>query len=495
MLELNISNVSNLDNLEKFLKLSGISKNEICITGSGVFTLYGVIKNSDIDFIGTNSARKKLEIYAKKHNLYLKNESWGNFRFGNVELKGDLNPSMPNRYTILKKNLTDDELIFNEKYHVVINGFKFLLPELVFSLKILLRRDKDMIHLTQIENSGLYESINWDWSKVILKSPWERKSQLKKTLINFSFQCMNLVYERNFPLLLSKSNKFILKVSNHLKDKYFNSYKNKNKLFLDIKNKNKNNFIFIQNLLSNQYDSRGNFIKYDLINKINKSNFQNFKFKNLILNRNGKINSFSIKNTDNNCHSAFKFSWSLIPFIKSYPISFYEKNFSKEYSLELQTLKNNLLINTGTSFKSVIWIPTNKNLSLIKNEIKKIYNIIGINKISLDNHLLRDFIEEIYELDTRSEKWLRDLKCFYLMKSNSFNNEIYLLDIEVPNPKFMYSQNQVIEKNLYQLKMDLRKKINFFSEDYIYTLDIHFADNFENNLHINKIINKYSQAK
>ena len=177
MSDLKLSKVFYLEEFEKLLKKLKIPRNEICIIGSSVFALMGIKNNGDIEFVASKKIRKKINRIADEGNLathVIKKLEF--FEFGKIIFSENIHSSRYDRYQDL--GFTDEDLIFNPENHIEINGFKFLRPEIAFSLKILDRREKDIEHIRIIENSGLFNNKMWDWNKVVLVEPWNKKITL-----------------------------------------------------------------------------------------------------------------------------------------------------------------------------------------------------------------------------------------------------------------------------------------------------------------------------
>ena len=120
-------NSDNLLELESYLKLNHISKENICLVGSTTLSLIGVREHHDIDFV----------LHSKYKSPNLSSHS--------------LIEQANNPWSTL---FTDDELIENSTLHIIYNGFKFVIPELVYHKKIWHNRDKDKCDIFELKDGS-----------------------------------------------------------------------------------------------------------------------------------------------------------------------------------------------------------------------------------------------------------------------------------------------------------------------------------------------------
>ena len=120
-----------LDEIDRFISEKGIKKDNICIVGSAVFSIYGLRENNDIYFIILPSEMKRI-----KKNYKVKIGLCG---YCSMDENIDI---YKNRYYVL--GITDD-IIFNEKLFFYYKGYKVVLPEIELSYKYIKKRKKDLI--------------------------------------------------------------------------------------------------------------------------------------------------------------------------------------------------------------------------------------------------------------------------------------------------------------------------------------------------------------
>ena len=149
-------NPIDISRVEDFLSINDIKKTDICLVGSISLAAIGVRDNNDIDLILTSTIKKK--------------------KFNNIN---------PNQIDIVRSPwsslFTDDEIIVNPDLHNIVNGFKIVIPELVYHKKIWLNRSKDQADILEL-NEYAKSSVLWNWR--IINSNLPRK--------NISKKCKNL---------------------------------------------------------------------------------------------------------------------------------------------------------------------------------------------------------------------------------------------------------------------------------------------------------------
>lgn len=136
------TNVRHIDDLRKFIKSSSIEIGDTCIVGSSILAKYGLRQNNDIDLAVLPTERGKISQSALPNNVDICNE----------------------RYSCM--DLTDRDLINNDNYHIIDDGFKFALPEIESSFKYRRWKDKDKRDLSLMREKFLSgDDYDWDWNK------------------------------------------------------------------------------------------------------------------------------------------------------------------------------------------------------------------------------------------------------------------------------------------------------------------------------------------
>ena len=94
--------------LENYLRLNKISKEKICLVGSATLSLVGIRKHIDIDIVIHSKYTKRK--FSQHPFIERVNNPWSTL-------------------------FSDDDLIENSDLYILYNGFKFVIPELIYHKK------------------------------------------------------------------------------------------------------------------------------------------------------------------------------------------------------------------------------------------------------------------------------------------------------------------------------------------------------------------------
>ena len=125
--------------LENYLKLNKISKEDICLVGSTTLSLIGIRKHNDIDIV--------------IHSKYTNQKTFSQHPF--IE-------RVNNPWSTL---FSDDNLIENSDLYILYNGFKFVIPELIYHKKIWHNRVKDQSDIIELNEYAKMHK-NWNWKLI-----------------------------------------------------------------------------------------------------------------------------------------------------------------------------------------------------------------------------------------------------------------------------------------------------------------------------------------
>lgn len=112
--------------LEKFWRENGICPDECCIIGGLVYNAYGLREHGDIDFVTTTEVIDRL-----KQKYEVKQEHCLLIPFCVDGEEGDIKIS---RFAPL--GVGDDDIVNNNKYHIVYDGLKVLRFELAYAIRL-----------------------------------------------------------------------------------------------------------------------------------------------------------------------------------------------------------------------------------------------------------------------------------------------------------------------------------------------------------------------
>jgi len=132
--------INHFEKLDAFIQKNDLKKRDFCFVGSSILAEKDLRNNGDIDIAIIPSKRSKIDIESLSQDLSIAKE----------------------RYSWME--ITDKDLIENEKLHYEVEGYKFARPELVYSYKKRRKWEKDEIDKELIEESLIQNnSFNWDW--------------------------------------------------------------------------------------------------------------------------------------------------------------------------------------------------------------------------------------------------------------------------------------------------------------------------------------------
>jgi len=152
--------------LEKYLKLNEISKEDICLVGSTTLSLIGIRKHNDIDIV----------IHSKYTTNSLSKHSF-------IE-------RVNNPWSTL---FSDDNLIENSDLYILFNGFKFVIPELIYHKKKWHNRVKDQSDIIELnEYAKMHKNWNWKLIEHALPKPLFFKIIFRKFQNRFQLYINNL---------------------------------------------------------------------------------------------------------------------------------------------------------------------------------------------------------------------------------------------------------------------------------------------------------------
>jgi len=126
--------------LESILNEHDLDKEDICLVGSMSLSVRGLREHGDIDFC-------------------VRSDKWDQIDSMSLDEDGFVGMTKE-RYSEI--DLSDDELIENDAYHDIIDGFKVVRPEITFSYKKLRDLSKDERDVELLEQYSM-STDDWNW--------------------------------------------------------------------------------------------------------------------------------------------------------------------------------------------------------------------------------------------------------------------------------------------------------------------------------------------
>tara|TARA_B110000003_G_C16649310_1_gene533486 strand:+ start:1381 stop:2775 length:1395 start_codon:yes stop_codon:yes gene_type:complete len=460
--------VDDLYSLEKYLILNNISKEDVCLVGSTTLSLIGIREHNDIDIVvHSNHHDKQLT----KHQIIEQvNIPWSTL-------------------------FLDDNLIENSDLHILYDGFKFVIPELIYHKKIWHNRVKDQSDIIELKEYAKMHD-NWDWKliedalpkssffKVILKKNTNRFHLYNERLRNY-FRYDASLHEDAFQMiptahLLAKQivnnsfNRYDLIVRFMAIDSFLNAKKESFDLYEKMQEKRggsayKNPWKVFQSLISNFKNNGANPAYPILVNK-----------------------DLHIVDGAHRLACALYFN---VPFIavkinkkldfSPYGIDWFENNnFSYEEIEVIQQKKNKIFQNNNLYFEVVLWPSVLQYFNEIETLIKEKY-IIQSSTDYKDISNFTSYIKALYKIDDIKD-WKVDLK---IKGMSSYPKDIRVLKIEILEPEFRKKENgQLISRKVEDLKKEIRSKYKSKVDNYFHDIIIHIGDNYSHTKKSNKLI-------
>ena len=444
--------------LEKYLKLNEISKEDICLVGSTTLSLIGIRKHNDIDIV----------IHSKYASNSLSQHSF-------IE-------RVNNPWSSL---FSDDNLIENSDLYILYNGFKFVIPELIYHKKKWHNRIKDQSDIIELnEYAKMYKNWNWKLIEHELPKPSFLKNIFRKLQNRFNLYLNYLKNYFRYDTSLHSDGFQMIPTSSLLAkqvvDHRFNRY--------DIIVR----YMAIDSFLN--YENEGiNLYEKMQKNRGGSAHTNPLKvFKELItsFNNNGVDSNYPIL-VNKDLHivdGAHRLACALYfnePFIaikinnkldhSPYGISWFRSNnFStEELDLMLQR-KQQILISNQLYFEIVLWPPVSQYFDEIEKFIKEQYTVYS----SADYKDIPEFntyIKALYKIDDIKD-WKVDLK---IKGMSVYPKDIRVIKIEILEPRFRKKGNgQLISEEVETLKKQIRESYKEKLDNYFHDIIIHIGDNY-----------------
>lgn len=496
-----------LDQLQNVIDKYDISRDDICICGSSILSIFNLKLNNDLDIIIRPQARKILiRKYEKELNILLS---------GAICYNENIQSSL-SRYEIV--GVSDNEIINSSKYYFLYNGWKCARIELEIAAKIKKKREKDIEDIKRAEEF-LSNYTDFDWT-LFCKCISINKSYQKRLMdflikgiktfsshpkiifrkfINFVQECRGVLccsLSISTDTELAAITDFMVSPATLLgmqfKGNSFNRY--------DIIMR----YLSIKKMDMNPNDSLN---EYRMMQKERVNNNTEEDFRMLISNivNNGFSTKYplSIDLNANLIDGSHRLACSLYYNIEQIPYSVirsksdihYELDWFRKYSFdssvltELEETKKKLFLFKGIYFCAIIWGAAKGFYNDISNDIGKQCKIVYQENLFLDDNY-GDFIDDIYAIDD-IERWKVITKKQLLYQ---FSHEIKFILFEFPTPNFRIKKrnHSYLSSKGATLKNMLRKKYHSRISNYFYDIIVHIGDNYDHNAEIIKNIQKYT---
>lgn len=498
-----IDGVSHLDELSAALERAKADPADICIAGTAVLALLGIKDNPDLDFIAAEPSRSRLLEFIRR------DPNSRDIPGVRAEIGDHLELLIKDRLTEPPYlfGLSDAEVVNNGRYHLEEGGFKFLRPEIILSMKGAKRRAKDIRDIHLMQDSSILDSDWWDWDLVFVVPPWKRTFATRRgmsgllprpTIIHRfleSTRDVGLVetVRRGSWIVRSRAGRALgdgaaigeplsLRLPGPLSNDLEHHYP-------------------LPNLVARQYDEAGNLVWIH-------------------------DESLAVDYTDPPHRSDRKASWEVCvdedglmvsghgavrdrmdDWRADLPAGAPNKTFrvgvlrgsrrresladadpTGPYVVLTGAEKLDLLKGSAACFFAILWPSLQDHFDRVTRLVGAEFEILEVQNIELGGQWgLERFIKTVYSRDERTEEWFVRNRINHL---SDYEPKIRILTLEVPNPRFTEKGGHLIVEDVYENKMEFRREIGGWLEDYTYGTCLHMTDNFHHNAHIADLVAK-----
>lgn len=498
-----VFDVEHREKFESILDEFGVDKDEVCIIGSSILALADIRQNRDIDFVTTYDTRERIRNHIESSNKGYKIKSNGAVKFGS-----DVGLTYTDRFKMF--GVTDDEIVRNSEYHVVVDGFKILRPEMEISIKYYRNKIKDKQDILHIEENFV-GCNNWDWEVVHVVPPWDktpnRNSMISRASDAYRREGLIYVIYEGTELFSSKIiPKKILGFATKIGGKVESLRKHP-------RQSTEYNTLGINELLGNQY-RHGKFARDDIMAAF------------LVINEKVKVNELSIfDNLENSSNSNVTITpdgllvdgmWSIAELLSKVDIEnlnhevpeleveiqnrdpkpprteeWTKSNFPPETAQTIIDHRNTLLESLGTTFYAFLWPAAADHFDWLETQIRKEGNIISTTDFSNITQFDR-VVRDLYSVDKRTDDWRIGKKIHELKK---YEGPLRVVTFELPNPEFKPNEQPRLSKRAQELKSNCRKELYTELDNYVFDIILHITDNYKQNRHAAQVVNSIRSGK
>ena len=528
-----------IEQLPSVLDKYGISKEDICICGSSVLSVWGIRLNRDLDFVINPEVRDKL-IDKFRNELDVRTSTGAIYYSDEIQ-------STVDRYNNI--GISDAELVNNSQYYTLEDGWKCARIEMEIATKTKRGREKDIKDLKKSEEFlSSYSDFDWDFfrkclsvppvpiindQKQIIKPRSSFFSRLSKKVLRSVKKAAKILWslllfvKKVIKVLVLNPRKILRKIEEivhppqvtavlsipvhselasitdfmtspatllgmQFKDGVFNRY-DVIMRYLSIEKIEKDfnapltEYDVMQKKRVNR-DTAGNF--YSLIASIKSNGFSTKYPLQIDLNANLIDGSHRLAcslyyNVDRVPYSVIQQDSNIL-----YGLDWFRKQgFDEDILLELERTKKKLFLQKGIYFCATIWGVAKKFFDDISSDIGNLYKIVYQDDLFLGNNYGR-LIDDIYAIDDIAGwKVLTKKQLLYQAL-----HEIRFVLFEIPNPDFRIKKrnHSYLSSKGAVLKKMIREKYRLQIPNYFYDIIIHTGDNYEHNEEMIKAIQKHT---
>jgi|GEM_PF-514218 len=443
------------EELKSVLEQYNIGKEDICIVGSSVMSVRGLKQNNDIDILINPAVRSKLEnatdsAFSLSNKIEVVGLGWADFL-----------------------GVSDDDLIYDERFHEIIEGFKFVKLELLYIVKKYRNREKDIPDMQKIEEYAI-SSESWDKEFVyryidVCRTPLDSEKTVS---------LVELLSKQYHGQDFGRMDIFVRVLA--IKD-YFGEQNNGIALYNRM-----------QQLRAEDWRRSNAFESFrPLIDSVGKLGFVG----------SSRITIDGNNNLFDGSHRVALALYHNCDFINyeakkncilkaDYRINWFEsQGFSEKDIKKIEDEKDYWFLKLGLYFHVILWPPVEKYFDEILADISAKYKVIEHSNYNLENEFVQ-FVRQIYAIDDIAD-WKVNKKIEGMVGNNKI---IKVITLEIPEPRYRIkeSTNNLISVAVEEIKKHYRERYSSLVEGYFHDILIHIGDNYDHNRLINGVLKQYS---
>lgn len=466
-------NFTGREDLEQLLETFDLDKDDVCLVGSISLSARGLREHNDLDICIHSEQRRNI----------------------NSDIPGEFVSCVEERYENIE--LSDDELIENEKYHDVIDGFKVVRPEITFSYKKLRDLPKDEHDLELLEDYS-QATDDWDWDLYRADYSQRPNSLLSRGLQSLRTDGVLVTVDKVIGLVMRKYPAIRRTISRlpvfDLRTPYQTVL-------------GRQRTLSPAQILNRQY-SGDEFVGFDVVaywaalkasetdkspgfdsNKLETSvdtllNADTEGVKPLKLSQRHRVHrpdllALLLHNGQERISTTFTFGRKQSGDRKWLA----ERQFTGDEQKEIISRRVELLDEMGSLFYAIFWPLTHEYHEEMEAKLREKVTVVDSMDIEIDD--IESFVHDIYDAQTdTAPEWAISWKAELMTE---FPPTVRIAKIELPNPRL----HDGISREMEMVKNDVRHAFMHNFEDKHYLSILHATDSFEDNLKAKAVIESH----
>lgn len=463
------------EQLESVLAASDLEPGDICLVGSVSLSARGLREHNDVDFCVHPSKRGRVDEASLPEFIGVTED----------------------RYDLI--DISDEELLENERFHDVIDGFKVVRPELTFSYKKLRDLPKDQDDIERLEG---YSQATEDWDWELYRSDY---SEPPNTLLSRGIQSLRTdgflvtldkvlgLVNRKFPVVRAVSSRAPV----HDLRMPVDAVRGRRRTASPAQ-------LLTGQFVGETFDSMDLVACCAAIEDIQRGEEPAFDLEKLGIDRDALLDVEDEYTVEEAVRVSPRYrvldsqqvAWLLHQDVERITVQpTLERRESRDEdwlraqgldASEVATLRERqggLLERVGALFYAILWPPAHEYFDEMEASLGERVRIHD--SVDIDIEDLPAFVTDIYDAQAHPVPgWSIDWKA---QKMTDFPGTIRVLKIVLPNPRI----HDGVSREMEMVKNDVRHEfVDHFPDEYYLSL-IHATDSFEDNLAAREVIDAH----